>query len=117
MDLIIDVRKAPEWVRKKFPDSCPMDSTGRKYEIALSMFHKEANAMAFDVIRKVAEHLNNKFSGCAVAIQPTWNNEYESKFTQEFDAYQVSSRPLPTAFPIWLAARLPCSLGVKPSPR
>ncbi len=82
MDLVVDLRSAPDWVFQKYPGCFSVDSTGRKYEKALSMFHKEANVAALGFLRNVSEHLAKKFEGCMVGIQPTYNNEYEAKFTQ-----------------------------------
>ncbi|PNW81738.1 hypothetical protein CHLRE_06g258226v5 [Chlamydomonas reinhardtii] len=104
--MIVDVLRAPGWLFRKWPHSRSFDAGGRNYS-HLSWFHAGANAVALDRLQQVATRLSGQFGSCAVAIQPAYNNEYEAKFTQEYDAYQDYNPHGLDTFRGWLQRRQP----------
>ncbi len=48
-----------------------------------------ANNLALSFLSEVSTHLARQYPGCFTAVQPVYNNEYEAKYTQEYDAFQV----------------------------
>ncbi|KAG2487331.1 hypothetical protein HYH03_014047 [Edaphochlamys debaryana] len=85
--ILIDVMRYPKWLHKQHPDCNARDAGGREYR-HLSWFHPAANEKALGVLQAVSKYLATKFQGRVVAIQPGYNNEYEAKFTQEYDSFQ-----------------------------
>ncbi|KAG2425719.1 hypothetical protein HXX76_013561 [Chlamydomonas incerta] len=87
VDLIVDLLNPPDWMWRLYPDARPFDSDGRNYT-RLSWFHPLGNKAALTLLGAVATHLATNYPGCAKAIQPVYNNEYEAKYTQEYDSFQ-----------------------------
>ncbi len=56
---------------------------------AMSMFHEEANELGRQLLTTLGTHLQSKYGARVVGMQPTYNNEYEAKFSQEYDTFQV----------------------------
>ncbi|KXZ41551.1 hypothetical protein GPECTOR_399g226 [Gonium pectorale] len=106
VDLILDMMEAPMWIWQRYPDAAAYDTDGRNYTRP-SWFHP----LTGDAIRRhleaVSLHLAQNYPGCAVAIQPVFNNEYEAKYTQEHDAFQDYSPYALAAFREWLRVRSP----------
>ncbi|KXZ54064.1 hypothetical protein GPECTOR_5g171 [Gonium pectorale] len=104
VNIIIDMLRSPGWLFRKHPDSRAVDSGGRSYS-HMSWFHTAANRLAIDMLRQLGEHMVKGFPGCVVAIQPVYNNEYEAKFTQEYDSFQDYNAHAQAAFRNWLRSR------------
>eukprot|EP00198_Chlamydomonas_reinhardtii_P013104 XP_001702441.1 predicted protein [Chlamydomonas reinhardtii] len=85
--LIVDLMRAPDWLFVLHPGAAVLDAGGRNYS-HLSWFHSAANEVALGSLRQVVEGLSAKYEGCISGVQPVYNNEYEAKYTQEFDSYQ-----------------------------
>lgn len=102
--LVLDLARAPQWLFAKYPDARSKDSHGRSYEL-LSWSHEEANKAALGFLGDIAGHLAQTHRGCVTAMQPVYNNEYQAKYTQEFDAYQDYAPVALSAYRQWLQAR------------
>ncbi|GIM09853.1 hypothetical protein Vretimale_13654, partial [Volvox reticuliferus] len=87
VNFAVDLVTAPTWIWKRYPDAVSYDADGRKYG-RLSWFHKLGNAAAGEFLTHVTTHLANGYQGCIVAVQPVYNNAYQTRFTQEYDAFQ-----------------------------
>ncbi|KAG2487833.1 hypothetical protein HYH03_013550 [Edaphochlamys debaryana] len=105
--MVVDLLRPPGWVRDRFPDSSPSDASGRLYTGHISWFHELGIKRGLAFLDVVARHLAGTYSGCAVAIQPVYNNEYEAKYTQEYDLFQDYSPYAVAAFQTWLRSGIP----------
>ncbi|GIL48592.1 hypothetical protein Vafri_4654, partial [Volvox africanus] len=101
VNFAVDLVTAPTWVWERYPDAISCDSDGRKY-VRLSWFHSLGNAAAREFLTHVATHLANGYQGCIVAVQPVYNNAYQTRFTQEYDAFQDYSPYALVEYRNWL---------------
>ncbi|KAG2425669.1 hypothetical protein HXX76_013511 [Chlamydomonas incerta] len=108
--LIVDLMRAPGWLFAVHPGAAVLDAGGRNYS-HLSWFHGPANQMARDSLRQVVEGLAAEYGGCLSGVQPVYNNEYEAKYTQEFDSYQDYNAAALGAYRDRLRGRLGGDLG------
>ncbi|KXZ54054.1 hypothetical protein GPECTOR_5g162 [Gonium pectorale] len=104
VDLILDMVTAPAWLWTRYHDAAAYDSEGRNYT-RISIYHPLSGVVGRRHLEAISSHLAKTYPGCAVAIQPVYNNEYEAKYTQEYDAFQDYSPYALLAFQNWLKAK------------
>ncbi|KXZ46504.1 hypothetical protein GPECTOR_43g941 [Gonium pectorale] len=105
VDVIVDMLHGADWVRARYPTSWPVDADGRPYEHRISWYHQPVNEAALRFLDSIVKYLAKNYAPCAAAIQPVYNNEYEAKYTQEYDAFQDYSQHALQAYRDWLRAR------------
>ncbi|GLC41863.1 hypothetical protein PLESTM_001259300 [Pleodorina starrii] len=110
VNMAVDLVTAPHWIWKRYPDAGAHDSDNRKYS-RLSWFHTLSAGAGRNFLTNVATHLANGYAGCIVAVQPVYNNAYQTKYTQEYDAFQDYSPYALLEYRSWLKRkRLPLAL-------
>ncbi|GFR43114.1 hypothetical protein Agub_g4115 [Astrephomene gubernaculifera] len=104
VDFIFDLLQPPKWIYQRYPDARAHDADNRTYAW-MSWFHQLSNKEARRFLGASATYLQQNYPGCIQAIQPVYNNEYEAKYTQEYDAYQDYSPYAIHAFREWLRSK------------
>ncbi|KAG2487314.1 hypothetical protein HYH03_014031 [Edaphochlamys debaryana] len=104
--LLLDIMRPPPWIFTRYPDCTARDSGNREYR-HLSWYHPQALEKAMETLEAVAKRLASRYSGCVRGMQPVLNNEYEAKFTQEYDSFQDYNVFALAAYRRWLRQQQP----------
>lgn len=85
--VILDARASPAWVFDQHPDAGLVDADGDvRKEISFS--HGGAMQLLHAWHEAVLARLAAVNASCVHSVSPTFNNQYETKYTQERDAFQ-----------------------------
>ncbi|EFN52310.1 hypothetical protein CHLNCDRAFT_58911 [Chlorella variabilis] len=95
--VVLDTDATPPWVAKRFPDGVMTDVLNLTRGTA-SFNHIFALELAHSWQDAVLARLAANDASCIHSIQPTFNNQYETKYTQERDAPQDYSPAAAMAF-------------------
>jgi len=79
--VLLDAQETPAWVLEKFPDAALVDGRGEARK-DVSFAHPEAMQLVHAWHDAVLARLREVNASCIFAIQPSFNNEYETKYTQ-----------------------------------
>jgi hypothetical protein len=72
----------PDWVFKKFPDAKVQDFDGFNYPI-LSFAHDEAFKLNYKFLSEAVKYYKGKFGDTMLAFNPNYNNQQETRYSQQ----------------------------------
>jgi hypothetical protein len=78
--VVLDAQATPPWVIARFPDAALVDARGEARH-DLSFSHEGAMALAGAWQAAALGRMAEVDAGCVHSIQPSFNNEYETKYT------------------------------------
>ncbi|KAI8470300.1 MAG: glycoside hydrolase superfamily [Monoraphidium minutum] len=104
--VVMDAQQTPGWVLERFPEAALVDAAGgRRHDVSFS--HAGAGALAAAWQGAMLARMATVNAACVHSVQPSYNNEYETKYTQERDCFQDYSPAAGAAFRKHLAALNP----------
>jgi len=95
LHIVLSMRNFPPWLEKLANDDKSMYERGSYHETCRRKFQKTlgpcvSNAEVWkfgtDFVKTASELLLAKYGTCIASVSPTFNNEFETRYTQEFRA-------------------------------